>query len=99
MRSVPIAGPLFSYPYTKNSQTQHTISIITIEPPAHQRQKSLSINIEYIKMKINICERCNCNCHCSLQEHSDLYGICACENCKCNKSVVVDSKDECEACQ
>ena len=35
----------------------------------------------------------------SLQQHSYLYGICACENCKCDKSVVVDSKNECEACQ
>ena len=35
----------------------------------------------------------------SLQQHSDLYGIYACENCKCDKSVVVDSKNECEACQ
>ena len=50
-------------------------------------------------MKINICKNCNCNCHCSLQQHSDLYGIYACENCKCDKSVVVDSKNECEACQ
>ena len=50
-------------------------------------------------MKINKCKKCNCDCHCSLQEHSDLYGICACEKCNCDKSVVVDSKNECEACQ
>ena len=50
-------------------------------------------------MKINKCKNCNCNCHCSLQEHSDMYGVCACENCKCDKSVVVDSINECEGCQ
>ena len=50
-------------------------------------------------MKKNKCEKCNCDCHCSLQEHSDMYGVCACENCTCDKSVVVDSKNECEACQ
>ena len=72
---------------------------MTIEPPTHQRQKSLSISIEYIKMKINKCKNCNCGCHCSLQEHSDFYGACSCSDCKCDKSVVVDSKNECEVCQ
>ena len=50
-------------------------------------------------MKIKKCKNCNCDCHCNLQEHSDLYGVCACENCKCDKSVTIDSKDECEVCQ
>ena len=88
-----------SYPYINNSQIQHTISIITIEPLTHQRQKSLYISTEYIKMKINKCKKCNCDCHCSLQEHSDLYGVCYCTDCACDKSVVVDSANECEACQ
>ena len=50
-------------------------------------------------MKINKCENCNCGCHCSLQEQSDMYGVCSCTDCKCDKSVVVDSANECEACQ
>ena len=50
-------------------------------------------------MKINKCENCNCGCHCSLQEHSDMYGVCSCTDCKCDKSVVGDSINECEACQ
>ena len=37
------------------------------------------------------CKNCNCDCHCSLKEHSDLYGVCSCNNCDC--------KEECEACQ
>ena len=82
-----------------NSQIQHTIIIIAIEPPTHQRQKSLSISIEYIKMKINKCKNCNCNFHCSLQEHSDFYGVCSCLDCKCDKSVVIDSNNECEVRQ
>ena len=50
---------------------------------------------------MNKCKNCNCNCncHCSLQEHSDMYGVRACENCTCDKSVVVDSINECEAYQ
>ena len=29
------------------------------------------------------CKDCNCNCHCNVKGHSDLYGVCPCENCKC----------------
>ena len=50
-------------------------------------------------MKINKCKNCNCDCHCSLKEHSDLYGVCSCSDCKCDKSAVVDSNEDCEACQ
>ena len=50
-------------------------------------------------MKINKCKNCNCNCHCSLQEHSDFYGVCSCLDYKCDKSVVIDSNNECEVCQ
>ena len=31
------------------------------------------------------CKDCNCNCHCNVKGHSDLYGVCPCENCKCKK--------------
>ena len=37
---------------------------------------------------MNKCKNCNCDCHCSLQEHSDMLGICPCQVCKC------DSKEE-----
>ena len=54
-------------------------------------------------MKINKCKYCNCNCHCSVQNHSNIHGICPCQWCHCgqpatinNKSVTVDNKDECE---
>ena len=57
-------------------------------------------------MKINKCKYCNCNCHCSVQNHSNIYGICPCQWCHCgqsvtidNKSVTIDHKDEREACQ
>ena len=64
-------------------------------------------------MKINKCKHCNCNCHCSVQNHSNIYGICPCQWCHCgqpvtinnksvminNKSVTVDNKDEREAYQ
>ena len=57
-------------------------------------------------MKINKCKYCNCNCHCSVQNHSNIYGICPCQWCHCgqpvtinNKSVTIDNKDEREAYQ
>ena len=48
---------------------------------------------------INRCLNCNCRCHCSLQEHSDMLGVCPCTACKCTKDIVVDSNNECESCQ
>ena len=46
------------------------------------------------------CKNCGCNCHCSLEEHSDIYGVCSCSACMCNKEgVVVDDTGECETCQ
>ena len=50
-------------------------------------------------MKIKKCKNCNCDCHCNLQEHSDLYVVCSFSVCKCDQSVTIDSKDECEVCQ
>ena len=38
--------------------------------------------------KENRCDSCNCNCHCNIKGHSDLYGVCSCEDCKCNKEPV-----------
>jgi len=49
--------------------------------------------------EINRCVNCNCECHCTLQEHSDMLGVCPCPACMCTKDVVVDSSDECETCQ
>ena len=49
---------------------------------------------------MNNCKDCNCNCHCNVKGHSDLYGVCPCENCKCKeKEVIVDDKNECLSCQ
>ena len=31
------------------------------------------------------CKNCGCNCHCSLEEHSDMYGVCSCSACMCKK--------------
>ena len=51
-------------------------------------------------MVIEKCTDCNCNCHCNNKGHSDLYGVCPCENCKCKeKEVVVDDSNECLSCQ
>ena len=35
--------------------------------------------------KENRCDSCNCNCHCNVTGHSDMLGVCPCENCKCKK--------------
>ena len=45
------------------------------------------------------CKNCGCICHCSLQEHSDMYGVCSCQACACDKEVVQDDTEECETCQ
>jgi len=51
------------------------------------------------------CKNCNCDCHCDNELHSDVYGVCACENCKCREvkteavGLVVDETNECESCQ
>ena len=37
------------------------------------------------------CKNCSCDCHCNVKEHSDLYGICICNDCDC--------REECEVCQ
>ena len=51
------------------------------------------------------CKNCNCDCHCDGDLHSDVYGVCTCDNCKCREvkeepvGVVVDDTGECESCQ
>ena len=45
------------------------------------------------------CKNCGCDCHCSLQEHSDMYGVCSCLACLCDKGLVLDDTGECETCQ
>jgi len=58
------------------------------------------------KMK---CKNCNCDCHCDGDLHADVYGICTCDNCKCNSKaedvleneggLIIDDTGECESCQ
>jgi len=54
------------------------------------------------------CKNCNCICHCSLEEHSDMYGVCPCTACSCSSNtienatdagLVIDSTEDCESCQ
>ena len=51
------------------------------------------------------CKNCNCDCHCDGDLHTDEYGVCTCENCKCRevqaepKGLVIDETEECESCQ
>ena len=47
----------------------------------------------------NKCKNCNCICHCSLEELSDMYGVCSCTACACSNETVVDETNECETCQ
>ena len=48
-------------------------------------------------MNIDKCKECNCNCHCNVKEHSDLYGVCPCEDCKCENPK--NEGEECLSCQ
>tara|TARA_R100000734_G_scaffold3164_1_gene2985 strand:+ start:690 stop:836 length:147 start_codon:yes stop_codon:yes gene_type:complete len=47
-------------------------------------------------MKKNICKKCYHDCHCDGDLHADEYGICTCENCKCepDKELNKDSFNE-----
>ena len=52
------------------------------------------------------CQSCNCQCHCSVENHSDMLGICPCQMCKCDskgvtvdEGVIVDETGDCETCQ
>jgi len=57
------------------------------------------------KEKMRRCKNCNCDCHCDGDLHTDVYGVCTCDNCKCrevkdkSEGLVVDDTDECESCQ
>ena len=31
------------------------------------------------------CKNCECICHCSLDEHSDMNGVCPCTACACDE--------------
>ncbi len=31
------------------------------------------------------CKSCFCDCHCSVEEHSDMNGVCVCSQCMCQK--------------
>ena len=56
-------------------------------------------------MNDRFCKKCNHLCHCIEADHSD----CKCENCECmqreedktyeNGGVVIDSTQDCEACE
>ena len=56
-------------------------------------------------MNDRFCKKCNHLCHCVEADHSD----CKCENCECNGreedktyetgGVVIDSTQDCEACE
>ena len=35
------------------------------------------------RKKAKKCKKCHHKCHCSGELHSDEYGLCACEGCKC----------------
>ena len=58
------------------------------------------------KMMTKKCKKCNCDCHCDGDLHSDVYGVCTCENCKCievkskePEGLVISDEDECLSCQ
>ena len=50
-----------------------------------------------------VCKKCHHGCHCKEELHSDIYGLCPCDNCDCggvvSKGVVIDDSEECLSCQ
>ena len=66
--------------------------------------------MDYQKEKMNKCKKCDHDCHCNGQLHTDVYGVCTCENCECHSKaedksfeneggLVIDDTGECESCQ
>ena len=46
------------------------------------------------RKKMSKCKNCHCNCHCDGDLHADDYGVCTCDNCKCNgKRTYIYPKD------
>ena len=50
-----------------------------------------------IEENVNRCKKCQCRCHCKDELHSDVYGLCACGECKCNNPT--NEGEECLSCQ
>ena len=53
-----------------------------------------------------VCQKCHHGCHCNDDLHSDIYGVCPCEKCKCKEvkgedfgGLIIDDEDECLSCQ
>jgi len=57
------------------------------------------------------CKNCHHKCHCNDELHADVYGVCTCDNCNCERGtaqdktyeneggLVIDDTGECESCQ
>ena len=47
--------------------------------------------------KKNTCDKCNHPCHCLEEFHTDIYGVCTCDECKCDDPK--NAGEECLSCQ
>ena len=49
------------------------------------------IETRIMKDDKNKCSSCHHDCHCDGDLHSDEYGVCTCEDCKCQQQKRVES--------
>jgi len=46
---------------------------------------------QYSMTTIKECKNCFCKCHCDEELHTDEYGVCTCEGCKCEDFFKISS--------
>ena len=50
-----------------------------------------------LKKNKNECKKCGHSCHCLEELHTDIYGVCTCDECKCDDPK--NAGEECLSCQ
>ena len=66
-------------------QEQNSKWPVLVEDQAKQWWINQNVGHTRIMSRKEKCKQCHHDCHCKEELHSDEYGLCACEECKCKK--------------